>query len=153
MFEWKDEPEKPYNLINHVSDWDGTLRSYKATHAIRRFQPNSAGQIARIWIEEANHPADVSQVQFPMFLESEGLVDFVNRNTPSEDYQWRNYYLTHWDLTDSVADMWKLSHALQKAYPTKDRWFQGVNIGMGWQDLLKQVRTIFLKATTDWWGR
>ena len=100
-----------------------------------------------------NHPANVYEVQFPMFLENPELAAFVDANLPPEDSEWRNYYLTHWDLTDSVADMWKLSHALRKAYPTRDRMFHGVNIGEGWQDLLRQVRTIWLKATTEWWGR
>jgi hypothetical protein len=142
-FEYKYDPKGPFNLIQHSSDWDGSLRSFKATYALERYRPNSAGQIARIWLEEMNPPpGNVYQVQFPMFLENADLVRFVEANIPLEDTKWKNYYITHWDLTDSVADMWKLSPELQKAYPTVDEWFQGVNIGKGWQGLLRQVRTI-----------
>jgi hypothetical protein len=146
-FEWKDEPKNLYNLIKHVSDWDGTLRSHKAMYALNRFHPISAGQIARIWIEERNHPLkNVEDVQFPMFLENADLVRFVGENISQDDAQWLNWYVTRWDLTDSVADMWKLSPELQAAYPTEDEWYQGVNIGMGWQDLLRGVRTVLERA-------
>lgn len=141
----KDEPIQPYNLIKHVSDWDGTLRSYKATYALDRYHPISAGQIAQIWIEERNHPlANVEDIQFPMFLEDPALVEFVERNL--DDARWKNWYITRWDLTDSIADMWKLSPDLQDAYPTHNKWFQGINIGMGWQELLRQVRIILERA-------
>lgn len=143
MFEWKEAPlKKPFNSIGHISDWDGTLRTHKALHALRRFRPNSAGEIARIWMEERFPLVNVEDVEFPMFLEDPNLTAFVDANLPPEDAQWRNWYITRWDLTDSVADMWTFSPELHEAYPTRDRWFNGVNIGKGWQELLLQVRTI-----------
>lgn len=142
----KDEPTGAYNLINHVSDWDGSLRSFKAMYALKRFHPLSAGQIARIWMEERFPLKEIEDVEFPMFLENPDLVKFVLANLSPEDSKWVNWYITRWDMTDSVADMWKLSPELQAAYPTHDRWFQGVNIGKGWQDLLQQVQTILERA-------
>jgi hypothetical protein len=142
-FEWKEEPlKKAFNAIDHVSAWDGTLRTHKALYALRRYHPNSAGEIARIWLEERNPLKNVEDVEFPMFLENPDLVGFVEANLPLDDAKWKNWHITRWDLTDSVADMWKLSPELQAAYPTVDEWFQGVNIGKGWQELLRQVRTI-----------
>lgn len=142
----KDQPELPYNKIGHVSDWEGTLRSYKAIRAITRFGPRNSGDIARIWIEERNVPADMFEVEFPMFLEIPELVDFVTANLADRtDERYFNYYVTHWDLTDSVADMWKLSPWLQRQYPTHTQMFQGVNIGMGWQKLLQEVRRILFR--------
>jgi len=143
----QDEPIGAYNLIGHVSDWDGTLRSYKAMYALARFNPRSAGQIARIFFEEMNRYAHMDQVESPMFLENEGLVNFVRQNLDADAIDRAgNYYVTHWDGQDAIADMWKLSPELQAAYPTHDKWFQGVNIGKGWQDLLHQVQTILERA-------
>lgn len=132
-----------YNLINHPSAWDGTLRSYKAMHALNRFHPDSAGKIARIFMEERNHNARMDDVEFPMFLEIPELEDFVIQNGDKLGYErYVNYFITHWTLTDAVHDMWKLSPDLQAAYPTTERWFNGINLGEGWQLLLEQVRTI-----------
>src|SRR4029079_6846333 len=138
----KDEPVKPFNKIGHISDWDGTLRSYKALYAIQRFNPRNAGDIARIWIEERNSPVDMYQVEFPMFLEVPELEDFVQSNFSNDDLEDRyfNYYITHWDLTDSVHDMWKLSPVLKLNYPGHTQMFNGVNIGAGWHEILASVR-------------
>jgi hypothetical protein len=139
----KDEPTNPFNKIGHVSDWDGTLRSYKALYAIKRFHPHNPGDIARIWIEERNDPADMFQVQFPMFLEIPELVEFVTDSLLDQMYdRYFNYYMTHWDLTDSIADMWKLSPVLKMNYPGHIQMFSGVNIGEGWQEILRSVRKI-----------
>jgi hypothetical protein len=137
----KDEPSSPFNKIGHAYDWDGTLRSYKALYAIGRFHPRKAGDIARIWIEEQNVPADMFQVQFPMFLEIPDLIEFVKSNIDGSEWEkYQNYYITHWDLTDSVADMWKLSPVLKMNYPGHRQMFNGVNIGAGWHEILESVR-------------
>lgn len=143
----KDEPENAYNLIGHASDWDGTLRTYKALTAIERFHPRSAGQIAQIFLEEKNPLAGMSEVEFPMFLENTALYNFVigNMDRLALDRA-GTYFVTHWNLTDAVADMWKLSPELQKAFPSTDHWFNGVNIGEGWFDLLDKVQIILRRA-------
>lgn len=140
----KDDPDRPYNLIGHAYYWDGTLRSYKAVEALKRFHPKTACDVARIWMEQQADWKMIYDVQFPMFLENKDLVEFVKTNTSSEDNweKFQNYYITHWDLTDSVADMWKLSPELQAAYPTVDQYFNGVNMGQGWHELLRKVRFI-----------
>lgn len=139
----KDAPDNPFNEIGHASDWDGTLRSYKALSAIERYYPKNPGDIARIWIEDRNTPADVYQIEFPMFLETPMLVEFVTEAIKDQNYErYFNYYVTHWDLTDSVADMWKLSPYLKLHYPGHREMFNGVNIGEGWHELLRKVRYI-----------
>lgn len=143
----RDEPEGANNLIGHVSDWDGTLRTYKAMTAIERFHPRSAGQIAQIFLEEQNPLAGMHEVEFPMFLENTALYNFVigNMDRLALDRA-GTYFVTHWNLTDAVADMWKLSPELQKAFPSTDHWFSGVNIGEGWFDLLDKVQIILRRA-------
>lgn len=143
----KDEPVGAHNRIGHVSDWEGTLRSYKALTALNRFHPRSAGQIAQIFLEEQNPLASMREVQFPMFLENTDLYNFVLHNLDREAIDRAgNYFATHWSLSDAISDMWKLSPELQKAYPTKDRWFSGVNIGEGWHDLYEKVQKILRNA-------
>lgn len=146
----KDEPVNSFNKIGHASDWDGTLRSHKALYAIKRFNPKNASDIARIWIEERNRPADIYQVQFPMFLENEALTSFVYKNLNDQAHdRFVDYYITHWDLTDSVADLWKLSPILKMKYPGHVQMFSGVNIGAGWQEILRDVRKILAAHERD----
>jgi hypothetical protein len=143
----RDEPIRAHNLIGHVSDWDGTLRSYKAMTAIERFHPRGAGQIAQIFFEEKIPHAQMDDVEFPMFSENQALEDFVIDNMDRLGYERAgNYFISHWSLTDAVHDLWMLSPDLQRAYPTTNRWFSGVNIGEGWQDLLRDVQTIIRRA-------
>lgn len=143
----RDEPVKAHNLIGHASDWDGTLRSYKAETAINRFHPRGAGQIAQIFLEEQNPLASMTDVQFPMFLENDALFRFVMDNLDRDAISRAGiFYVTHWDLTDAVADMWKLSPVLKLGFPSRDQWYSGTNIGLGWLDLLTQVKTIIRRA-------
>lgn len=131
-------PDRPYNLIGHNVDWDGTLRSYKALQAIEVYHPKTGADIARIFLEEQNWYAE-----FPMFLENPSLVAFVENNTLESD-QDRHYYITHWDGIDAVADMWKLSPELQAAYQSVDKYstWTGRYIGHGWHKLIEEVRSI-----------
>lgn len=143
----QDEPVRAHNLIGHVSDWEGSLRSYKAETAIERFHPHGAGQIAQIFLEEQNPLASMSEVQFPMFLENEALFNFVMENLDREAIDRAGtYFVTHWDLAVAVADMWRLSPELKAAFPSKNRWISGINLGEGWFDLLDKVRTILRRA-------
>lgn len=142
-----DEPMRSNNLIGHASDWEGTLRTYKALTAIERFHPRNASQIARIFIEEQNPIADMREMQFPMFLENTALYNFVLHNLDANQIDRAgNYFVTHWDITQGVADMWRLSPVLQEAFPSTNHWFNGINIGEGWFDLLDKVKTIVRRA-------
>lgn len=80
-----------------------------------------------------------------MFLEVPGLVDFVTTNVEEKGKSGINYYITHWDLTDSIADMWRLYPVLKMNYPGRLEMFSGVNIGAGWHDIIEKVRKILHK--------
>ena len=151
---------KPHNRIQHFSDWDGTLRTYKAEYVIRRFQPKYGEDMARIWKEQENRECKtIYCVDFAMFLEIPELVEFVKagretitaqrlpwmKSTPEENDKWFNYYVTHWDIIDACADTWKLSPRLKRNYPSHFQWFMGSDIGEGWHAYVHEMQYFYFK--------
>jgi len=159
---------QPHNRIGQVSDWDGTLRTYKAEYMLRQFQPRFGEDMARIWEEQQNFGCKtIYDVQFPIFLEIPELAEFVNAGRDTGTFtgiraddivhnrEWYSYYMTHWDLVDACADTWHLSPALKRNYPSTFKWFWGADIGEGWHNYLHEteyflykfdIRTVFRGA-------
>lgn len=146
-FKYEEISDAPHrNLIKHTSDWDGTLRSYKAEYILHRFNPTNAQDIVDILETEVNPQwNNIYDKKFPMFERIPKLVDYVQKRAKGKDVEkYHNSWITGIDTTDIVADLWKLSPTLQHIYPSKPRehpesWVFGTYIGSGWHDLRKDV--------------
>jgi len=127
------------NKIKHFSEWDGTRRTYRAEYILKRYNPKTAKEIAKILYEGMNQECKtIYDVQYPMFLKDKNLVKYVTESRP-ESPDWHNYYITHVDMVDINADLWKLSPTLRKRYPSKKKMFMGTDIGAGWHNQMKDV--------------
>ncbi|MBD3245116.1 MAG: hypothetical protein GF335_03935 [Candidatus Moranbacteria bacterium] len=111
------------NLIKHISDEDGTLRSAKACYIIKEFNPDNATELAEIILNNINRNSDtIYHARVPMFYNNKKLVKYVESFTAS---RWINYHITKLDTIDLPADMCKLSPKFKKRYPG-DKWHDAV---------------------------
>jgi len=136
------DPTQHRNLIGHSSDWDGTLRSYKAEQFLEQREPKTAEDIARFLAYEKNKdfhaPSGkgkldwpIYRVEYPFFLKNKNLEKYVKANGKYKDFEMNNR--THVDDIDFVATIWNLSPHFQKKYPEEGKKFSG------WHDLRRDV--------------
>ena len=136
-----------HNKIKHFSDWDGTLRTYKAETFIANFNPHSGKDMAKILkAQKSPKCKTVYDECYPILNTNKKLKKFYRENYAlekdvkaweDEDKQrkeWQNYFINHMDLTDIVADMWKLSPSLRSKYRKRPDGYEG------WHTLLHEVR-------------
>ncbi|MDO8659659.1 MAG: hypothetical protein Q7K54_03595 [Candidatus Parcubacteria bacterium] len=134
----------PSNLLNnkvkHISNWDGSLKTYKTEYILRKFKPKTAKRIASILRDNYNKKSKtIYDKEFPMFYNSPRLVKLV-KMAKKDSPAWWNYYITHLDFVDLASSIWKLSPHFQKLYPSKKQMYMGTDIGGGWHNLLKDIR-------------
>jgi len=144
---------RPSNLINHSSDYDGIIRSEKACYIIEKFNPQNAAEIAMIldgnrqWVTGDNRMV----WYYPMFWEDKKLVKFC------EDYAKKHGYdegfikgcVGYIDDVDISADIWELSPTIRVQYPTVSTFhekFKNSRIILGgdvpyegWHELKKDI--------------
>lgn len=156
------ECDKFGNLINHMSERDGTKRSAQACFIIKRFNPKSAKELADV-IRENKLEENIIGWHLPMFGESDKLVHFCKKEAEKHDFyngkttssmsetekqrkkSWNEWYVTdcvtHADDIDLCADIWKLSPEINKNYPSVVKMYMGTDIGAGWHNFHGDVQT------------
>jgi len=135
------------NRIKHISDWDGTLRTYKAEYVWKKLKPKNAVDLAnKLWALRNPNAKTIYDPIYPFFYGCKKLVDFVKRNKPNKKL-W-NYYITEIDSVDLNADLWKLFPAWRKKYPAKGYSivFGTKVMEGGWHDAVREFeRTMWNK--------
>jgi hypothetical protein len=156
------ECDKFGNLINHMSEHDGTRRSAQACFIIKRFNPKSAVDLANV-IRENKLEENIIGWHLPMFAESDRLMHFCKKEAEQHDFyngkvtssmsetekkrkkDWNEWYVTdcvtHADDVDLCADIWKLSPEINKNYPSVVKMYMGTDIGAGWHKFHGDVQT------------
>lgn len=148
----------PGNLIEHISEHDGTRRSIQACHIIEKFNPQNAKDFAKI-IYDNNIEKGISW-NLPMFWENKELVNFCQLEAQKSDFysgkteprmsdeakehkkHWHEWYMQRCvvnpDDVDLSADIWKLSPTIMQNYPSEKKMFMGTDIGEGWHTFKKE---------------
>ena len=83
--------KRPGNLIEHISDYDGTRRSEQACYIIEKFNPENAKDMAAIVYGNLQSTVAGNPMHdyYPMLWEDKKLVDFCyNESQKSENHHW-----------------------------------------------------------------
>ncbi len=133
--------DRPSNLINHISEHDGTRRSEQACYLIEKFNPETAKDMAFIMYgnEQPTVAGNKMIDYYPMFWEDKKLVDFCRtyaeekypKEKDDKPFSGSNRSMREWviktcvggvDKIDIYADVWRLSPNIKQEYPTKEKW-------------------------------